>query len=55
MKQSTTLVITLLLAPLAAVQTEGRPPSDFQSLVRTETWTEVVSGTNGTAGCVVRS
>ncbi|NLX96857.1 MAG: hypothetical protein GXY83_11830 [Rhodopirellula sp.] len=47
MKQSTTLVITLLLAPLAAVQTEGRPPSDFQSLVRTETWTEVVSGTSG--------
>ncbi|MFH1919011.1 MAG: hypothetical protein ABIP48_03870 [Planctomycetota bacterium] len=35
-----TLLIALLLAPLAAIHAADRPLSDFQNLVRTETWTE---------------
>ncbi len=42
-----TLIIALLLAPLTTVLAEGRPLSDFQSLVRNGFWTEVLADVSG--------
>ena len=40
MKHTLTLITALLLAPLAALHAAEKPLSDWQHLVRTETWTE---------------
>jgi len=40
MKHTLTLFTALLLAPLAALQAAEKPLSDWQHLVRSETWPE---------------